>query len=401
MKENKVNAKLLALLFAAVYMVSYITRINYGAIISEMVKATGFSKSSLSMALTGSFITYGAGQIVSGICGDRFSPSKLLSGGLAVTVLMNLLIPFCQSPWQFCAVWCINGFAQSFMWPPLVRMLSAYTTEEEYKIASARMAYGSSVGTILIYLFSPLVLKQMGWKAVFRISALCGILMLILWNVLLRKLPPVTCGARATATERGHSRIFGPLLAAIFLAVTLQGMLRDGVTTWMPSYIAETYHWDNASAILTGCILPVFSAVCLWLASKLYIHKLHNPVACATLFFGGGALAAAGLCLFTGKNAAVCVVCAALLTGCMHGVNLALICMIPPFFKKQGNVSTVSGILNACTYVGSAISTYAIAVLSQNLGWSSTLVIWLMIALLGTLICGVCARPWERKWNEK
>ena len=32
-------------LFALTYMVSYITRINYGALIAEMVTATGFSKS--------------------------------------------------------------------------------------------------------------------------------------------------------------------------------------------------------------------------------------------------------------------------------------------------------------------------------------------------------------------
>ena len=48
-----------ATLFMLTYMISYITRINYGAVISEMERATAFSKSLLSMAVTGSFITYG------------------------------------------------------------------------------------------------------------------------------------------------------------------------------------------------------------------------------------------------------------------------------------------------------------------------------------------------------
>ena len=95
-------------------MVSYMSRINYGAIVSEMASAENLSKSMLSLALTGSFITYGTGQIISGVCGDRFSPKKLVFGGLLVTMLMNLLIPFCQNPYQMLAVWCINGFAQSF-----------------------------------------------------------------------------------------------------------------------------------------------------------------------------------------------------------------------------------------------------------------------------------------------
>lgn len=399
MRGKKYSVTFLSWLFAAVYMVSYMTRINYGAVISEMVSATGFAKSALSMALTGSFITYGAGQIVSGICGDRCSPKKLLCGGLTVTIIMNLLIPLCVSPYQLCAVWCVNGFAQSFMWPPMVRMLSAYATAEEYKSASARMSYGGSLGTIVIYLISPLILSRFGWKAVFYFSAICGCIMLVLWNILLRQLPPLPQREPAVAATGEKSRFFSPLLLVILVAVMLQGMLRDGVTTWMPSYIAETYHWDNAAAILSGCILPIFSAVCLWLASRLYIHKLRNPVSCATVFFLGGLIAALGLYCFTGRNAAVCVVCAALLTGCMHGVNLALICMIPPFYKESGNVSTVSGILNACTYVGSAVSTYAIAVLSQRVGWSNTVLIWMLIALLGTILCCVCARPWQRKWK--
>lgn len=55
---NKKDIHRLTLLFAAAYMISYITRINYGAIIAEMENTTGFTRSMLSMALTGSFFTY-------------------------------------------------------------------------------------------------------------------------------------------------------------------------------------------------------------------------------------------------------------------------------------------------------------------------------------------------------
>ena len=92
---NKKDVRSLTILLACTYMVSYLTRINYGTIISAMVTQTGFTKDSLSLALTGSFITYGAGQIISGIMGDRINPKKLISYGLAVTVAMNILLPFC------------------------------------------------------------------------------------------------------------------------------------------------------------------------------------------------------------------------------------------------------------------------------------------------------------------
>ena len=132
--KSKINA--LVFLFSITYMTSYITRINYGAVISAMESATGFSKSMLSMPLTGSFITYGLGQIISGFCGDRISPKKLVTYGLVVTVLMNLMMPLCDNSYQMLAVWSINGFAQSFMWPPLVKIMTEVLSDEDYKKAS-------------------------------------------------------------------------------------------------------------------------------------------------------------------------------------------------------------------------------------------------------------------------
>ena len=76
--QERRRGNLCVLLFAAAYMVSYITRTNFGGIIQEMQTDTGISKQLLSMSLTGSFITYGAGQVVSGLLGDKISPKRLV-----------------------------------------------------------------------------------------------------------------------------------------------------------------------------------------------------------------------------------------------------------------------------------------------------------------------------------
>ena len=383
------------LLFSITYMVSYITRINYGAIILEIENATGMSKTLLSMTVTGSAITYGVGQIVSGICGDRISPKKLVSCGLILTVLMNILIPFCQNHYQMVAVWCVNGFAQSFMWPPLVRLMSALFSMDTYKKASVKVSWGSSIGTILVYLISPVLISAVGWKSVFGVSALCGAIMIFVWN---RCCCDISCEPKEVSTKPakvGWNILFSPLMFGIMLAIMLQGMLRDGVTTWMPTYISETYNLSSVISILTSVILPIFSIICYEVTSKLYRKYFKNPLLCAGVIFGAGATAALVLFFVTGHNAALSAIFSALLTGSMHGVNVMLVCMIPPFFQKYGNVSTVSGVLNSCTYIGSAISTYGIALLSERYSWNYTILVWLLVALLGTAICLVCVRPWS------
>ncbi|MBE7065233.1 MAG: MFS transporter [Ruminococcaceae bacterium] len=400
--DNKNAKKLLVLMMSMTYFVSYITRINYGAIISEMVEDTGFSETMLSMALTGNFIAYGLGQIVSGFLGDKFSPKKLVSLGLIVTVCMNLLIPVCANPYQMLVVWCINGFAQAFMWPPLVKIMSGSLTSDEYKKSIVKVSWGSSFGTILIYLIAPVFISLAGWKSVFVFSAVCGAIMIFVWNFGMAKLPFVTQNVQPDKLKSDSSKVtkksfMSVVLVGIMLAIVLQGMLRDGVTTWMPSYIKSTYNLGTEISILTGVVLPVFSIFCFNFTSSIYRKKFSNPMTCAAVLFGCGAVSSLCVALFTGKSVILSVLFSALLTGAMHGVNLMLISMIPPFFEKRGNVSTVSGVLNSCTYVGSAISTYGMAVLNSHYGWGFTVCIWAVIAVCGTLVCLLCIRPWLKQ----
>ena len=107
---------------------------------------------------------------------------------------------------------------------------------------------------------------------------------------------------------------------------------------------------------------------------------------------------------FNGVNAALSVLMSALLTGCMHGVNLMLISYVPAFFKKTGRVSLVSGMLNSCTYIGSAVSVYGFAAISESAGWTATVFLWLIVAVAGTAVCLMTSPFWKKfvsKNNEE
>lgn len=391
--ENRKQVNRLTLLMVCIYMANYVTRTSYSAIISEIQTATSIPKSLLSMAVTGSFITYGIGLIISGILGDRISPKRMVSYGLILTVLMNLLIPVCGSPYLMCGVWCVNGFAQSFMWPPLIRIMTELLSETDYKNTMTKACWGSSFGTIAVYLISPLIILVLNWKWVFVFSAICGVFMFLVWNKYAYEIESEKkFRTNKTVQKEKIKLLFNPMMFGIMVAIILHGMLRDGVTTWMPSYISETYKLSTVISILTGVIIPIVSILCFQIATKLYIKRFKNPIVCARVFFAAGAISALVLFCFTGYSAAISVFFSAILTGCMQGVNIMLIGMIPPFFQRYGNVSTVSGVLNSCTYIGSAISAYGIAVLSEIIGWHGTIFVWLLLAVAGTVICFCCAK---------
>ncbi len=396
-EKRQINA--LALLFSLTYMVSYMTRINFGAIILEMVAETGMSKSMLTMSITGSFITYGIGQLVSGVCGDKFSPKKLVSLGLLVTAAMNLAIPLCKTHILMVVFWSINGFAQAFMWPPIVKMMAVLLNPLAYKSVALKVSWGSSVGTMLTYFISPLIISAFSWHFVFAFSGFLALVMLVFWHKYSYEIDIKSEAKVQKESEKETKNIFfNPLIITIFIAIVLMGMLKDGVTTWMPSYIAETYNLSNVISILTGVVLPIFSILCFQGSDLLHKKLLRNPLTCSGAFFGLGTVFAMLLIFTSGHSAVMSVLGAAVLTGSMHGANLMLITMLPPYFNKYGKVSTASGLLNACTYIGSSLSTYVIALFADIYGWGFNLVMWFVVAALGALLSFLCARPWKKQY---
>ncbi len=88
---------------------------------------------------------------------------------------------------------------------------------------------------------------------------------------------------------------------------------------------------DGAVAVSAETIRTTCFQATLWLYRELF----RNPLFCAGMIFALGAVAACLWCLATGKQSARSVFLCALLTGCMHGVNLILVCMIPPCFQNR------------------------------------------------------------------
>ncbi len=389
----------LTVFLMCVYAVSYVTRVNFGAVVSEAVAATGLSKEILSYPVTAAFISYGAGQLLSGWLGDKIQPKYLLFTGLLTSSAMNLSMVFLSSPAAMTAVWCVNGLSQAFLWPPIVRLLACSLDPDGFKRGTVVVSYGISIGTILVYLLSPLIITVASWRAVFAVSSAAGSAAALCALLLCPRTESAGKGGvkEPAPTRSGWALVFSPAMAAIMAAIICQGALRDGVTTWMPSFISETYSLGAATAILTGVLLPLFGMACLRATEAVHAKAIKNPFVCAGTIFGVGVASAASLFLVTGRSAALSVLFSAILTGTMHGVNLILVCMLPGYFSKTGKVAFVSGALNTCTYIGSAASTYLVPIVTKNGQWGATVAVWCGIAAVGCALSFIARPLWRRR----
>ncbi|MCQ2471697.1 MAG: MFS transporter [Clostridia bacterium] len=395
-KLNRKNSNKLTALCSAAYFVSYLTRVNFAAVIAAIIAAGDVDKTTAGAVTTIGFITYGVGQLISGKLGDIINPKKLMFAGFILTALMNLSIPFCPNGVFMCIVWGINGFAQSLMWPPMVKIMKSAMTNEYYDRGCVAVSWGSTGATILIYLIAPLIITLTNWKGVFFVNSSIAFIMSAVWMLLITKIEketgmyyPVKSNTEKSSTGRKKltASMCLPLLIFTMLAIFFQGCLRDGITTWVPTYVSEVFKLGSEKSILSGVIVPLFSLASIQLASIIYNKMGKKPYKCAGMMFIVGVISTGLLALFNDKSVLISIVLCALCAGCMHGINLILVCMLPAIYADEDNMSTLSGTLNFTTYVGSAASTYGFALLSDKFGWGGTIFSWLAIASLGTLMC--------------
>lgn len=389
--------KKVVLLCCIIYFVSYITRKNYSAIIVEFVRDTGFPTDKASLALTGLAIFYGAGQLISGYLGDKIKPKYLIAGGLFTTSFMNLLLPFCTNIPMLTAAWCVNGLAQAMMWPPIVRILTcSFSSTDDYKKSTVSVSNSSQIATILLYLLAPICITFASWKVIFWGASVLAAAVAVVTLIFMPE-AKITAGIQKSDPEsekKGFEKFPYVIFSLIMLAIILQGMMRDGVADWLPTYLENEFEISPSLAILLGVAPPVFAVFCFEFVSYLSRKVIKNELSFAGIIFALSFVSSCALSFFSSSSVALSTVLSTLVTGSMHGVNLILICLIPPYFKNTGRISLISGLLNCCTYVGSALSGYGFAVLATIFGWRGTIIGWAIICGIATVICFAVAKAW-------
>ena len=462
--------KFLCLLCCIAYFMSYLTRLNYAACMVELQDVLQITKSVAGLPVTACFLSYGFGQIICGVLGDRFKPQMMIFAGLAGACCCNLLVACFPRVEIITPVWCANGFFQAMLWPPMVRIMAECLNDKWYKNSCVLVSMASSAATIATYLVAPVCIQVSGWRAAFFLPAGLGILAAFFWYGNTRKLAadgvipaeegragtaealagerkagtmeaaeegragtaevpaeegrartaevPVEEGKARTAeapAEEGKARmaeapagkkgdgkhslfiqlIVDAPLVLILLAIVLQGMLRGGITTWMPVYMSETFGMSNAKSILSAAALPLFSVFSVLLASLL-LDCLKSEVFTAACLFGLGALAGAAMLAAFDSLPVFCILMMTLITGCAHGINLMLISRVPRHFTRYGKVSSVSGILNSATYVGSSLSTYGFGAVAEQAGWMQVVIIWIAVCAAGMCVMFLARKKWAR-----
>ena len=404
--ETKKKAAALAVLCFLIYASSYIGRLNYSAALTELIADQILTKAQGGMISTIYFAVYGAGQLVNGLLADRHDPMKQVLIGVTGSAVLNYLFLKCNTYGAMLIVWGLNGYVQALIWAPMFLLVSQHMSREFRPQALMLINMAPAAGTILGYLFSSLVLWQFPWQSLFTGAALVLAGGSVLWilgckhafrgaRLAEEQTPEWKPSGNPVRLEREKlSRVV--MLSGVgmlILPAMIQGMLKDGVTSWVPTYLTERFSLPPQIAVAVTILLPVVNILGA-AGVYLFLRKIPNEATAMGVLFlcaGGGLLA---LQLVGQISALLSAGLLALVTAGMMSVNVIICSEVPLRFSVFGKSASVSGFMNACGYIGAAASMYGIAVLSERYGWTVTQWVWIGSCLLAAVLSLSVGKRW-------
>nr|MBQ4318081.1 MFS transporter [Clostridia bacterium] len=410
--DPRLGRRLFLLCFTA-YFFTYLGRLNYSAALADIVTSGVMERDAAGLISTAFFLMYGMGQLVNGFMGDKISPFFMVGSGIFLSGIMNctmfFVTQFFDAPLLYILVWGINGFSQSAIWSPLVRIVSSVLPESQRVKGCINMFAAISTGTLGSYLLSTVLLYKFDWRAVFIVP---GILLFIVglgWFAATRGIVkqteyrvevPKRTRAAAVNTAEKKPKLWGLLASSgvvfVFVMVMMMAMIKEGVTTWTPTFIADSFNTTAAFSVLLTTLLPLANLAAQPLTRLINEKWLHNELRSSSVFFAIALIAITFLYVFGTQHIAIMLVCLAVTSFSMIGINSLLISLVPMRFGIFGLVSSVTGIINSIAYTSNSLSSVIVGQVTSRYPMTVMVLLWIFMCLIGITFGLVFAGKWRK-----
>lgn len=405
------KSKLIVAAMWVLYCASYFIRTCYAATIAPLAEEGIYSKGEIGLIGTAFFICYGVGQLISGLIGDKINPFFMVMFGSVLGAVCCFLMPAAGSLGVLIGVWAANGLFQSMLWSPILRVFSETIDESLSKKAILNIALSLPVGTVLAYLMSSMIIKYLNWKYVFIFGGSVVVIAVLFAGFAIfcsekdiEKVPVIqkqNAEAHNNVNKKGLAAVaVSSGLLFIMIPSFLHGMMRDGITNWVPAMISEVYGVSTSFSVFVTIALPIFNAFGAYLVTPLYKKLGENEMKTAGVT-GFAALVPLLIMLFMNKLPVyVIIVLLAVTTSVMYALNYLIISLVPVRFSKFGFTSGISGILNSGAHIGCALSSYGFGAISEKAGWSAVIIVWIVSSVLITVFSFASNKRWSRFLSE-
>ena len=391
-KTQNSGATLIIFLCWLVYMVSYLGKVNYSANITHIIDSYNVSKSEAGLVPTFFFFAYGIGQVVNGVLSRKYNAKWTVFTSLAISSVINLMIAVTDNFALLKWLWLINGFVLSMLWPVLISLLAYALPQKDLERSSITMGTTVAIGTVMIYGLSSVYSVIDNYKLAFYTPGIIGILVSIVWLKLFKEALYKSKKEKdeeieivkkekkdITAEKEGwNKKIFIVSVCALCFCGVGVNLIKDGLTTWVPTILKEEYSMSDSISILLTVFLPVVAVFGNLCALKL--HKLIPDYIthCFIVFSLIAIIIGVIIGCLEVKWAILMLVCLIVVNFLASSLNSLITSIYPIFMRGKVDSGFYAGMLNGFCYLGSTISAYGLGYIAEHFGW--TAVFYFLIA---------------------
>ncbi len=419
-KQIDRGARKVFLLCVLAYTAIYVGRKNFSVCLSAMISEGFIDKVAGGAAGTAFLVVYAVGQFINGMISDRVSSSFMITVGLLGAGAANISMAFNRFSQIVPVIWCICGIFCSMLWSAVIKCIAQWLPSERVERAGVNLSVTVPLGSVITYLIATFSLRCAGWRTVFLI---CGSVCIISGFVFIfsvkhmaeyieyisrgggeyRGKSDISASGTNSMSSGLISLIFSFEMLLIIASVMCNGVLKDGLDLWTPTFISEYFEVSASFTALLMSLIPLLNVAGAYL-SEFFYSKMHlDEMSVTAVMYGIAVLCFIPVCIFTAAGVTgvfgrwVSVILLAFIMMTTTGANTMLMTFIPLRYKRSGRVSGISGMLNAFSYAGAACSGITVGLISEYGGWSVTILSFAAISLLGAAISAICIRLWRGK----
>jgi len=405
--EQRRSATHIFLLCWLVYAFAYFSRMNISIILPELQNVFGWSKAQVGLIGSGFFWIYGAGHLVNGLIGDKVSGRWFVFAGTILIAGANILFGFAASLVAMIIIWSLNGYFQSMIWSPMIRILTHWFDDQSQSRVSTGISTSMVGGYLLAWGLTGWFIKSWGWQAGVWIPGLVMLAFSLFWVTGIRDFPG-TDERSAASTPVVHHKAgltLGKLikktgLSYLMIANMSKGIVKEGITLWGPLYIMEKQGFGMDSSLWLILLVPIMNLFGFLLTGWMADRMQNREAVILSILFVASGFSCYGLLVFAHTSTLTCVLLLGLASSLLHGTNVLLSAAIPMKFKRYNRTSAVAGILDSSSYLGAGASAALSGLIIDAFGWNGVMTFWTLTLAAGVLSL-IRYRLFERGQGQK
>lgn len=179
----------LLFIICLMYLITYMDRINISVVAPLIQREFHFDKITLGIIFSAFSLAYALGQVPGGWMGDRFGPRKVLTVIVAFWSVMTTMTAQASSLLQFIIIRACFGAGEAGAFPTATRAMQLWYSPAERGLAQGITHSATRIGSAIVPPLSVAIIMSLGWRWVFYIFGLMGMIWAFFFFLLYRNTP--------------------------------------------------------------------------------------------------------------------------------------------------------------------------------------------------------------------